>query len=116
MIDVILVAIGGFLGAIFRAFISKKYNNKYSFKHLGTFLVNIFGSLLLGIIIHIHIHSNINLFWGIGFLGAFTTFSTFKMETITLLRTQKRKQALLYLSMTYILGIAMAAIGFWIAA
>lgn len=115
MIDFMLVAIGGFFGAISRALISKKYNNKYPLKHLGTFLVNIVGSLLLGIIIHLHIYSNINSFLGIGFLGAFTTFSTFKVEIITLMQSQKRKQLFLYLSMTYVLGICMAGIGFWIS-
>jgi fluoride exporter len=62
MIDYILVLIGGFLGAISRALISKTYNNKYPFKHLGTFLVNIVGSLLLGILINLQMNASLNLF------------------------------------------------------
>lgn len=114
MIDYLLVATGGFFGAISRALISKMYNNKYSLTYLGTFLVNMVGSLILGIMTNLHFHANINLFLGIGFLGSFTTFSTFKVENITLLQSQKGKQALLYLSMTYVIGICIAGIGYWI--
>ncbi|GGA87026.1 fluoride efflux transporter FluC [Ornithinibacillus halotolerans] len=114
MINFILVTTGGFLGSIARAIISKRYNNRFALKHFGTFLVNIIGSFLLGIIINLQVQTSVNLFFGIGFLGSFTTFSTFKIENLSLLNTAKRKQALLYISITYILGIGMAGLGFWI--
>ncbi|KKE80053.1 MULTISPECIES: fluoride efflux transporter FluC [Bacillaceae] len=115
MIDLFLVATGGFLGAISRSIISKKLNNKFPLIYLGTFVVNILGSLLLGFLVNIHLYTSVNLFIGIGFLGSFTTFSTFKVENITLIQSKQNKQFLIYLFLTYIIGILFAFIGFWIA-
>lgn len=115
MIDFILVGVGGFLGAISRSYLSQKLNHKFSFIYLGTFLINIIGSFVLGLLVNIHLHTNFNLFIGIGFLGAFTTFSTFKLESITLIQSRKNKQFIVYLMLTYTLGILFACIGFLIA-
>lgn len=115
MINLLLVAIGGFFGAILRAIISNQYNNKYSLQHLGTFLVNSIGSFLLGFILNLHIQSGFNLLFGVGFLGSFTTFSTFKVENIKLLQSKKRKKFMVYLTMSYLLGIGLAGLGFWLA-
>ncbi len=113
MLDLALVAAGGFLGAISRYNISKILNKKYSFIYLGTFLINISGSLLLGFLVNIHLNTNINLFMGIGFLGAFTTFSTFKVESLSLVHSKQSKQFLIYFFLTYTIGIIFALIGFW---
>lgn len=115
MIDLILVATGGFLGAISRYAVSKKLNYKFPFIFLGTFLINISGSLVLGFLVNIHLSTETNLFMGIGFLGSFTTFSTFKIENIALVQSNQDKQFLIYLFLTYIAGILFAFIGFWLA-
>lgn len=115
MMEFLLVAIGGFLGAILRFIISKKLNHRFRFTYFGTFVVNILGSLALGFLINIQLHTNINLLISIGFLGAFTTFSTFKFENFALLQSKQRKQFFLYLIVTYTIGLSFAAIGFWLA-
>lgn len=98
MMDLILIAFGGFLGAVARFIVSEKLNNKFaSVKYLGTFAVNIFGSLLLGFLVNLHINMSINLFMGIGFLGSFTTFSTLNVESITLIQSKQTKQFFIYL-------------------
>lgn len=113
--EFLLVAVGGFSGAILRFIISKKLNHRFRLAHFGTFIVNVFGSLALGFLVNLSLHTNIILFIGIGFLGAFTTFSTFKLESITFLQSRQNKQLLLYLLLTYTLGILFAFIGFWLA-
>lgn len=115
MIDLFLVATGGFLGAISRSIISKKLNNKFPLIYLGTFVVNILGSLLLGFLVNIHLYTSVNLFIGIGFLGSFTTFSTFKAENISLVQARENRQFIIYLFLTYTIGILFAFIGFLFA-
>ena len=115
MINFLLVAVGGFFGAIFRAVISKQLNHTSQFVHLGTFTVNILGSFALGFLVNIHLYTNANLIFGIGFLGAFTTFSTFKLESVTLIVSKQWKQFVLYSILTYTVGLSIAFSGFWMA-
>lgn len=115
IIDLILIASGGFLGAILRYIVSKKLNHTSSFMYVGTFLINILGSFVLGFIVNIHLHTSVNLMIGIGFLGSFTTFSTFILESITLFESKQNMQFLIYLVLTYTVGILFAFFGFWFA-
>ncbi|QHS23163.1 fluoride efflux transporter CrcB [Virgibacillus sp. MSP4-1] len=90
------VFLGGCLGAFSRAWISH-WLNKYDFPW-GTWLVNVVGSLLLGIILGIDIQQQWVHILGIGFCGAFTTFSTFSLETIKLIEQREWASAFLYLT------------------
>jgi CrcB protein len=54
----------------------------------------------------------IGLFLGTGFMGAFTTFSTFKLESFNLYRRRERAAVLLYMGLMYGLGIGAAWLGF----
>jgi CrcB protein len=88
----ILIGIGGFLGAISR-YLASSYTYKIMGANFpyGTFLVNIIGCFLIGIIIPLSeerylISPDTRSFIAIGFLGAFTTFSTFSFETLALFR------------------------------
>lgn len=58
--------------------------NKTSFP-IATFLINITGAFLLGYIIGSGVTTGWQLLLGTGFMGAFTTFSTFKLESVQLL-------------------------------
>ena len=115
MMNFLLVAVGGFFGAILRAVISKRLNHTYRFVHFGTFAVNMLGSFTLGFLVNMHLHTTVNLILCIGFLGAFTTFSTFKLESLTLVHAKQWKQFLLYSILTYSVGLSFAFAGFWVA-
>ncbi|MCU5174259.1 MULTISPECIES: fluoride efflux transporter CrcB [Bacillus cereus group] len=109
MIEALLVATGGFFGAITRFAISNWFK-KTSFP-IATFLINITGAFLLGYIIGNGVTTGWQLLLGTGFMGAFTTFSTFKLESVQLLNRKSFSTFLLYLSATYIVGILFAFLG-----
>lgn len=115
IINVLLICIGGFLGAIcrykFSLLLNSQFPNKIPF---GTLFVNLFGSFLLGFIIARYDSEHIHFLLGTGFMGAFTTFSTFNLEAVQLLQANKKTRAIAYLSLTYFLGIAFAFLGFFI--
>ncbi|WP_243524222.1 fluoride efflux transporter CrcB [Bacillus pseudomycoides] len=111
--NILLVGIGGFCGAIARFSISNAMKEKYgTLFPYGTLFVNIVGSFLLGLLYGAEVSSTWLLLCGTGFMGAFTTFSTCKLEIVQLIH--KREGALLYLVISYMLGIFSAFLGFYI--
>jgi CrcB protein len=92
MLPYILVGIGGFIGANARFILAKLAGALFETRFpLGTFVINISGSFLLGILGTMIAQKvmptseAMRLALGVGFLGAFTTFSTFEFETHALL-------------------------------
>jgi len=88
----LLVGAGGFVGAIARLMLSRVVGDLVNTRFpLGTFAVNVSGSFLLGVLGTLVAQKlvpnseELRLALGVGFLGAFTTFSTFEMETHALL-------------------------------
>ena len=84
----LLVGLGGFIGANARFVLARLVGGLFETKFpLGTFVINVSGSFLLGVlgtIVAQKIMPNsesMRLALGVGFLGAFTTFSTFEFET-----------------------------------
>src|SRR3954465_13860662 len=106
-----MVGIGGFFGAIARFSISKLLNNK-SVIPIGTLTVNLLGAFLLGIITGTKADTMIVLLVGTGFMGAFTTFSTLKLEMTNLYKNNHKKRFLLYTITTYGFGILLAYLGY----
>ncbi|QBK26933.1 fluoride efflux transporter FluC [Ureibacillus thermophilus] len=111
-INFLFVGIGGFAGAVSRFAMSKAFNKKVSFP-FGTLTVNLLGSFLLGMIVGAKVNEMIALLFGTGFLGAFTTFSTMKLE-LTQLYLKNKKNFLLYIIITYIGGITLTFFGYLI--
>jgi fluoride exporter len=113
-----LIGIGGSLGAAGRYLLGNFINNKKKPGHFpwGTWVINITGSFLLGILYKLHLTNEISdwmwVFVGVGFCGAYTTFSTFGYETITLLQSNKKILAGLYVFSSVIVSIVTAAMGF----
>lgn len=78
---------------------------------IGTLCVNLLGSFLLGMIVGQGITSGLYSFLGIGFMGAFTTISTFKLENVQLRENKKQSILYSYLVYSYIGGILLAFAG-----
>jgi CrcB protein len=113
----IFVGICGGLGAVSRYALGNYVNNKYpSLFPLGTFIINVLGSFLLGMLNHFDFEKSISsatfVFIGVGFLGGFTTFSTFGYETVQLIVNKKIRIALLYVILSTFVSILAAFIGY----
>lgn len=86
MISILIVGIGGFVGAILRYLLSTWIQNGSETFPYGTFAVNVIGSFLLSLIMFTSEYTGIfpddtRMFLTVGLLGAFTTMSTFSYET-----------------------------------
>ncbi|WP_449539244.1 fluoride efflux transporter CrcB [Ferdinandcohnia sp. Marseille-Q9671] len=114
---IILVGVGGAVGAASRyiagIWIGKRMKGDFPYP---TLFINILGSFLLGILVGVkqmnHIPEWVWLLIGIGFCGAFTTFSTFGYETIQLFLSEKWRQAFLYIFASTLICTISAFIGF----
>jgi fluoride exporter len=103
MISVILVAFGGMVGAISRYMVQRAMpTNIFPF---ATLTVNLAGSFLLGWITGKGIEGNLYLLAAVGFMGAFTTFSTLNVDLVKLFISNDRKIAYIYLITTYAGGL-----------
>lgn len=110
--ELIALAIGAFCGAISRFAVSQWMKTFWKREFpLATFLINVIGSFLLGLVIGAHLDTSWTLLLGTGLLGSFTTFSTFKIETLQLLQDGNRKVLALYLVASYSFGIIAAFLG-----
>ena len=115
----LLVFLGGGLGSILRHYISKNLNAYYSNFYLGTFLVNIIGCFLIGILIGLslknnYISENQTLFLATGFCGGFTTFSTFALEGNLLLKESSIVHTSIYMGLSVGVGLLAISFGLWI--
>jgi len=110
MTKYIVVGLGGFLGAIARfwlgGFISNRFGTRFPY---GTFVINIAGSFLIGLIITLlaertHWSPNWRYLIPIGFIGAYTTFSTFEFETLRNVQDGQFLAAFLNVTLSVVFG------------
>lgn len=111
----LLVGLGGAAGSMLR------YAFSVWFKHanfpLATFLVNIIGSFLIGLVFAYALRSesfaiNWRLFLAAGICGGFTTFSAFSLESLSLLQQQRIGMFFLYVMGSVMLGLAATWLGY----
>ena len=119
MKQAILVFIGGGFGSVARYLISKYLNNVESGIPYGTFLVNIVGSLLIGLILGLAIKndtlsSNQTIFLATGFCGGFTTFSTFAYENHALLKSGDFMSFAIYTIASFTVGFLAVFLGMYL--
>ena len=77
--------------------------------------VNVFGSFLLGLLAGASVSSDLRLVIGVGFLGGFTTFSTFSLDVFADLDAGRPGRAFVYVALSVGLGVAAAAAGWALA-
>jgi CrcB protein len=113
----LLIAVAGAVGAASRYGVATWIGTR-TFPW-STLAINLAGSLVLGFVAHRAITrgwaDTTTLPITVGFLGAFTTFSTFSNETWTLLRTDQAGLALAYVAASVIGGVVAAAAGYTLA-
>ena len=112
-----MVGIGGFLGANARyvvgGWITRHWDTQFPW---GTFVINVTGSFLLGVLLAVlnarpTASAHYRLFFAVGFLGAYTTFSTFSYETLRLAQDQRVVTALLNITGSVLLGLIGVVLG-----
>ena len=92
MQNYLIIGVGGFLGAVTRYAVSLWIGQRWGRVFpLGTFFINVSGSFLIALVMSLSterlmVSPQWRLFLAVGFLGAYTTFSTFEFETGNLLR------------------------------
>ncbi len=121
MKEVLIVGLGGFAGSISRYLIQNAVLNRFiTIFPLGTFAINIIGSLIIGVIFgfaerYQWMTQEWRLFLAIGFCGSFTTFSTFAFDNLQMIKDGNYYQLVWYVSLSLILGVALAWLGFIMA-
>lgn len=113
MTKILLVFIGGGLGAVSRFLVTTALAGKLGNFPLGTLTANLFGSLLMGLVLGILAgrFDSIRLFVAVGFLGGFTTFSSFSAETLTLIQNGQIFAAAANVIVSVVAGLGACAVG-----
>ena len=111
MLKYLLVGIGGCLGSILRfwlgSYIGSKMGTRFPY---GTFVVNITGSFLIGLVLALltartQWSANWRYLIPIGFIGGYTTFSSFEFETLRTMQDGRIGLGLLYVATSVIAGL-----------
>ncbi|MEM5948080.1 fluoride efflux transporter CrcB [Spirochaetia bacterium 38H-sp] len=116
LISIALVAAGGALGALARWGVSSWVSQRfYGAIPWGTFTVNTIGSFILAFLAMSAeiglVSPQLRVFAAIGFLGAFTTFSTFSVETLGLIRQGQYLNGFINIGIQIITGLLFAFLG-----
>jgi len=113
MENFLFVMLGGGLGAILRYFVTIIFKRIFSYTHYATFIVNITGCFIFGLLISGLLINNRTqeLFFLTGLTGSYTTFSTFEYENIDLLAHEKYTAFLKYSVYSCICGVISVLAG-----
>ena len=119
MKHILLVFFGGGLGSVLRYVIGKYLNNYENGIPYGTFVANILGSLLIGIILGLAAKNNTlsqsqTLLLATGFCGGFTTFSSFAYENHLFLKSGDFTSFAIYSIASFIVGFLAVFFGMFL--
>ena len=117
MLNILIIGVGGFVGAISRygmaLWIGQRWGRSFP---LGTFVVNVSGSFLIGLLMTLiadrfTMNPQWRLLLVVGFLGAYTTFSTFEYETGAMLKDGEWAFAMLNIVLSVVVGFVALKLG-----
>jgi fluoride exporter len=117
---VAVIALGGALGATARQLISEALPHSMQGFPFGTFIVNVSGCLLIGLLMVSILevwrpHRLVRPFLGIGLLGGYTTFSTYAVETQRLIQVGDPRVAIAYFGGTVVGALLAVQVGVLLA-
>ena len=107
LVTALAVGIGGSVGAVARYVVGHALGRRA----VDTFAVNVLGSLLLGVVLASPVGGPARLAAGAGFCGAFTTFSSFAVETVRLFEEGRRRVAAVNAAGTLAAALLAVAVG-----
>ena len=116
MLKSVAVGVGGFLGAIARYALGTYIGGRYGLRFpLGTFIINVSGSFLIGLILTLLARTTASAYWRylipIGFIGAYTTFSTFEYETLRAIQEGQLMTGFLNVALSLVVGFIAVWVG-----
>ncbi|MAD84528.1 MAG: fluoride efflux transporter CrcB [SAR324 cluster bacterium] len=120
-ISLLAIALGGACGSVSRFLVAREMGRRLGdFLPYGTLAVNVLGSLALGWLATVfldrpEINSALRLGIAVGFLGAFTTFSTFSLESVQLLLNGAVWRAMLNIAVNTVVCLGMCYLGMQLA-
>ncbi|MDC0078234.1 fluoride efflux transporter CrcB [Deltaproteobacteria bacterium] len=120
-ISLLAIALGGACGSVSRFLVAREMGRRLGdFLPYGTLAVNVLGSLALGWLATVfldrpEINSALRLGIAVGFLGAFTTFSTFSLESVQLLLNGSVWRAMLNIAVNTVVCLGMCYLGMQLA-
>lgn len=115
------VAAGGALGAMLRYFLgSTMLGRAFAPFPTATFVINVTGSFIIGLFLtlateRVHLSPHLRLAVAVGFVGAYTTFSTFEYETAKLIEDGDVTRALLNVLLSFVVGLLAVWLGIFAA-
>jgi len=119
MNNILIIAVGGAFGAVSRYGLSQLAINLFGKGFpFGTLIANFVGSLLMGLLFALidngTLAPQVRMAVGVGFLGAFTTFSTFSLDTVLMLQSGEIQKALINILLNVGICLMAVFIGLWL--
>jgi CrcB protein len=113
---ILLVALGGALGAVARFLVASGFARRLGTGWpWGTLFINLSGCFLIAVLAARLTSPSMRYFLPVGFVGAYTTFSTFEYETMRLFEVGQPGGAVAYIVASNVLGFGAVLLGNWVA-